>query len=115
MEEDAPLSGRAICRGLVCSPTLTVRSNQRSETTGKTGRAGGSARFCIDKRASCRSGREIFSGKENPHLELRVESFNTFNHTQFQNVQTGYTNANFGAVTSTYDPRQLQFGGKFVF
>jgi hypothetical protein len=56
-----------------------------------------------------------FTGKENPHLELRVESFNTFNHTQFQNVDTGFTDGNFGAVTSTYDPRELQFGGKFVF
>jgi len=56
-----------------------------------------------------------FSGKENPHLELRVESFNTFNHTQFNGVDTGYTDGNFGQVTSTYDPRELQFGGKFVF
>jgi hypothetical protein len=46
---------------------------------------------------------------------LRVESFNTFNHTEFQNIDTGFTDANFGQVTNTYDPRELQFGGKFLF
>ena len=56
-----------------------------------------------------------FSGKENPHLELRVETFNTFNHTQFNGVDTGFTDGNFGQVTSTFDPRELQFGAKIVF
>ena len=56
-----------------------------------------------------------FTGKENPHLELRVETFNTFNHTEFNGVDTGFTDGNFGAVTSTFDPRELQFGGKIVF
>jgi hypothetical protein len=56
-----------------------------------------------------------FGGNENPHLELRAETFNTFNHTQFNAVDTGYTDGNFGHVTSTYDPREFQFGGKFVF
>jgi hypothetical protein len=56
-----------------------------------------------------------FTGRENPHLELRVETFNTFNHTQFNGVDTGFTDGNFGQVTSTYDPREFQFGGKVVF
>ena len=56
-----------------------------------------------------------FTGRENPHLELRVETFNTFNHTEFNGVDTGFTDGNFGAVTSTYDPREFQFGGKIVF
>ena len=56
-----------------------------------------------------------FTGKENPHLELRVETFNTFNHTEFNGIDSGFTDGNFGQVTSTYDPRELQFGGKFVF
>ena len=55
-----------------------------------------------------------FTGR-GPHLELRVETFNTFNHTQFNGVDTGFTDGNFGQVTSTYDPRELQFGGKFLF
>jgi hypothetical protein len=52
---------------------------------------------------------------EGPRFQLRAESYNTFNHTQFQNVSTGFTNSNFGQLTSTYDPRVLQFGAKFLF
>ena len=57
-----------------------------------------------------------FSGNaEGPRLELRVESFNTFNHTEFQNIDTGTTDSTFGQVTSVYDPREFQFGGKILF
>lgn len=52
---------------------------------------------------------------EGPRFQFRAESYNTFNHTQFNNVDTGYTDQNFGQVTSTYDPRVLQFGAKFLF
>lgn len=52
---------------------------------------------------------------EGPRFQFRAESYNTFNHTEFNNVQTGFTNGNFGQVTSTYDPRVLQFGAKFLF
>jgi hypothetical protein len=48
-------------------------------------------------------------------LELRVESFNTWNHTQFNGVSTTFTSSNFGAVTSTWDPRVFQMGAKFIF
>ena len=48
-------------------------------------------------------------------VELRFESFNTFNHTIFQNVDTGSHDGNFGAVTGDYGPRTLELGGKFVF
>ncbi|HLJ79465.1 MAG TPA: carboxypeptidase regulatory-like domain-containing protein [Acidobacteriaceae bacterium] len=52
---------------------------------------------------------------ENTRFEFRVESFNTFNHTQFNGLDTGKTDSNFGQVTSANDPRVLQFGGKFLF
>lgn len=52
---------------------------------------------------------------ETTKFEFRVESFNTFNHTEWNAVDTGYTDGNFGQVTSTYAPRELQFGGKFEF
>jgi len=52
---------------------------------------------------------------EGPRFEFRVESFNTFNHTEFNSIDTGFTDGNFGQVTNTYDPRVLQFGGKFLF
>ena len=52
---------------------------------------------------------------EGPRIELRFESFNTFNHTQFQNVDTNSHDGNFGAITGDYGPRLLELGGKFVF
>jgi hypothetical protein len=48
-------------------------------------------------------------------VELRFESFNTFNHTIFQNIDTNSHDGNFGAVTGDYGPRTLELGGKFVF
>jgi Carboxypeptidase regulatory-like domain len=52
---------------------------------------------------------------EGPRLELRFESFNTFNHTQFSGLDTSFTDGNFGQVTSSADARRLQLGGKFYF
>jgi hypothetical protein len=57
----------------------------------------------------------LSSRERGPQLELRFESFNTFNHTEFNLVDTGTNDANFGHVTSTYDPRVLQLGAKFSF
>jgi hypothetical protein len=56
-----------------------------------------------------------FAMTERAHVELRFESFNTFNHFEFANVQTTFGQGNFGAVTSAWDPRVLELGGKFVF
>ena len=51
------------------------------------------------------------------------ESFNTWNHTQFNGVANTVTfdkngvraANNFGQFTSTFDPRILQLGGKIYF
>ncbi len=48
-------------------------------------------------------------------LEFRAETFNTFNHTQFNAVGSNYSNADFGQVTSVYDPRTIQLGMKLYF
>lgn len=53
--------------------------------------------------------------RENTRIDLRFESFNTFNHTQFTNVDTNSHDSNFGAVTGDYGPRLLELGGKFTF
>jgi hypothetical protein len=50
-----------------------------------------------------------------PRIDLRFESFNTFNHTNPQGIDLNNHDANFGKVTSDYGPRTLQLGGKFVF
>jgi hypothetical protein len=56
------------------------------------------------------------SGKDNgPGIELRFESFNTFNKTQFANINANSKDSNFGQVTSIFTPRNLEFSGKFHF
>jgi hypothetical protein len=55
------------------------------------------------------------SEKRNSRFELRVETFNTFNHTEFNGVGTTYGNSQFGQVTSTWDPRTFQLGAKLLF
>jgi hypothetical protein len=50
------------------------------------------------------------------HIELRLESFNTFNHVNF-NAPSGNVNSSlFGRVTGdTLGPRLVQLAGKFYF
>jgi len=57
----------------------------------------------------------MLNEKRNSKLELRAESFNVFNHTQWQNVSTSFTASNFGQVTSAFDPRVFQLGMKAYF
>ena len=48
-------------------------------------------------------------------VQFRLESFNTFNHTQFNGVSTNLTSTNFGVVTSARPGRINQLGLKFIF
>jgi hypothetical protein len=68
-----------------------------------------------------------FAVTERAHFELRVESFNTFNHAEANSLNTGYDPQNgafstvfnsgnkFGQVNGFQDPRVLEVGGKFLF
>jgi hypothetical protein len=56
-----------------------------------------------------------FTSHETPNFELRFESFNTFNKTQFNAVDANNHDGNFGQVTSVYGNRVLELGGKFHF
>jgi hypothetical protein len=56
-----------------------------------------------------------FAFTEQARFELRVDSFNTFNHTQFNAFNNTVSNNNFGFTTGTQDPREFEFGGKFIF
>ena len=56
-----------------------------------------------------------FAMTERAHVELRFESFNTFNHFQPNGVNTSYGASQFGQITSAWDPRTLELGGKFIF
>ncbi len=52
---------------------------------------------------------------EGSAFQFRAESFNTFNHTNFDSISTSTTSSLFGQVLSTRDPRILQVGLKFNF
>jgi hypothetical protein len=53
---------------------------------------------------------------ERADLEFRVEAFNVLNHTNFGINQNQVINSsNFGAITSTLNPRVIQFAAKFNF
>ena len=58
---------------------------------------------------------KAFQVKENARFEFRAETFNTFNHTQLGGPSTSVTAANFGQITSTFNPRTFQLGAKFLF
>jgi hypothetical protein len=57
----------------------------------------------------------VFSEARGSRLELRLETFNTWNHTQFNGVNTTLGNSNFGQFNSAFDGRILQLGGKIYF
>jgi len=55
-----------------------------------------------------------FAFNERAGLQLRFESFNTFNHTQWNGLNTSF-GSGAGAITSAFDPRVLQLGAKIHF
>jgi hypothetical protein len=58
---------------------------------------------------------KTFRFTETFNAQLRAEMFNVFNHTNFRNIGTNITAANFGTVIAVRDPRTMQFGIKLNF
>jgi hypothetical protein len=70
-----------------------------------------------------------FTVKEGYNIQFRAEMFNAFNHANFTNLDGNLsfqnlatdanfghsTNSNFGRLSSTRGPREIQFGFKFTF
>jgi hypothetical protein len=56
-----------------------------------------------------------FKPIERLQAQIGVETFNTFNHSQFENVGNQIGSATFGVVTSARDPRILQLRAKLTF
>ncbi len=63
----------------------------------------------------------MFNEERGTNLQFRAEFFNLWNHPQWQGdtlnggVSTNLGASNFGAVTSAYDPREIQLALKFSF
>jgi hypothetical protein len=56
-----------------------------------------------------------FAITERAHFEFRAETFNTFNHTEFNAYGATTGGGNYGVATGTNDPRVMELAGKFVF
>jgi Carboxypeptidase regulatory-like domain len=52
---------------------------------------------------------------EATRIQLRAESFNLLNHTNFNIPNRNAFTANFGSIASSQDPREFQLAAKFVF
>jgi hypothetical protein len=57
----------------------------------------------------------MFNESRGSRFELRIETFNTWNHTQFNGTDNTVGDSHFGQFNSTFDPRILQLGGKIYF
>ena len=58
---------------------------------------------------------KAFQIHEAMHFEFRAETFNTFNHTQFNGFHNNVSGSDFGVTNSVQDPRTWELAGKFVF
>ncbi|MFL6275585.1 MAG: carboxypeptidase regulatory-like domain-containing protein [Blastocatellia bacterium] len=52
---------------------------------------------------------------ENVNLQFRAEAYNIWNHTNFLGVSTVFGSTTFGQITSTRDPRLIQFALKLYY
>jgi hypothetical protein len=57
----------------------------------------------------------VLSEARGSRLEFRFETFNTWNHTQFDTVSNNFGASDFGQFKTAFDPRVLQLGGKLYF
>ena len=57
---------------------------------------------------------KLFALGGRARFEFRFEAFNLLNHTNFRAPNGNKSAAAFGTITSTFDPRQLQFGFKVL-
>jgi len=56
-----------------------------------------------------------FNFTEKTRLQIRAEAFNVFNRANFQMPGTAFGATNFGVITSTEDPRQIQLAARIYF
>ena len=56
-----------------------------------------------------------FQISETVHADLRLEMFNTFNHTNFKAPSSNWSRSGFGRINDAFAPRQMQFALRFGF
>jgi hypothetical protein len=56
-----------------------------------------------------------FAFTEGIKLEFRTEAFNLLNKTNFNNPDGNRSGGGYGTITSTQQPRQIQFALRLVF
>ena len=56
-----------------------------------------------------------FRIKESAKFQFRAETFNTWNHTNFNGVDATYGTGGFGQLTSAHSPRVVQFALRLTF
>jgi hypothetical protein len=86
--------------------------------TGIQNVAGNASRGAVDGPPTTRvdfTMAKEFKVTETVSFQLRAESFNVLNHTNFRNLGVARNAATFGQVTSFRDPRIMQFGLKVNF
>ena len=93
-------------------PTTGAGSTGFQNTPGTAGR--GTIQGPSTKRVDFTLSKNLRFG-ESMRLQLRWETFNVFNWTNFRALQTNVTSGTYGQVTSVRDPRTMQFGAKFSF
>lgn len=49
------------------------------------------------------------------HADLRVEAFNLFNHTNYQNPSASFGTSTFGVISNAFDPRIVQVAVRLAF
>ena len=107
------------CDPMAADPTITNWFNKDcvsvptdpSQPFGNAGRntVRGPSFWQIDMAASKR-----FALGGPMHFEFRFEAFNLLNKTNFRAPNGNRSSGAFGTITSTFDPRQIQFGFKLL-
>ncbi|MCU1291087.1 MAG: TonB-dependent receptor [Acidobacteria bacterium] len=98
--------------------TSCFEPNPAAGATGLSNKPGSAPRGVINGPNTFRTDLTLAKNirfTENLRLQLRAESYNVFNTTNFRTISTNITATNFGQVTATRDPRTFQFAVKFYF
>jgi hypothetical protein len=103
--------------------TACFQLNPATTATNLSNTPGNSPRGVVNGPPTYRVDFSLFKNfrfGENLRLQLRAETFNVFNHTNFRSFvgapnSLNVTSANFGRIGAVRDPRNIQLGAKFYF